>query len=719
MREVKERTGAPSYFSRLINARDAGRVALRITTIYMILGFLWILLSDRSVDLFIKDRSVALFINIAKGWVYVVLSGLIIYLLVHAAISKVQASEEKIRAINEELEENNSKLRQVNQILEETNSMLEETNAALEEEMQQRIGAEEELRESEERYRAMFQNMTNGVAVYETMNQGEDFIFKDFNAASEKIGNLRKEDVVGKRILEVYPNMDKYGLLAVLKKVYQTGIPQYLPAAYYEDQRRKGWRENHMYKLPSGDVVAIYNDVTEQKKAELELKNSEERLRLAMEATSDGLWDWQPITDELYWSPRNYTMLGYAPDEFKVDSEIWKKILHPDDIDESVKRVAKCAEEGIGSSFALECRVLAKDGRWHWIMSRGKAVSSDASNRVTRIIGTHSDITDRKQMEMELLKAKEQAEAANIAKSQFLANMSHEIRTPMNGVIGVTSLLLMGELTKEQREWLELLKKSSDSLLRIINDVLDYSKIEAGKVTLEKSQFKLKEIVEDVVSLFHISARQKHIGLETAFEPHLPEVVFGDAVRLRQILSNLIGNAIKFTEKGRVELSVRQVFSRNDFAKLQFTVKDTGIGIPKVKQGLLFERFNQLDSSYAKQYQGTGLGLAISKKLVEMMNGEIGVESEEGAGSTFYFTVVFSTSDHRGNDPSKDEQAYLMANDERKKRILMAEDDEISGYLLETFLRKFNLELLIAEDGEQAFELYKNEAPDLILTDIQ
>ena len=372
-----------------------------------------------------------------------------------------------------------------------------------------------------------------------------------------------------------------------------------------------------------------------------------------------------------------------------------------------------------GEPQACELRMVKMDGTAFWAHLAATAAQNADGAPVCRV--ALSDITDLKQREEELKIAKEAAEAANAAKSQFLANMSHEIRTPMNGIMGMTDLTLMTDLTEEQRDYLETVKYSSSALLRVVNDILDYSKMEAGKLDLEKKPLQLFNIINDVVALFDIFARQKKLSIKTNMDALLPDTLIGDPVRLRQVLSNLIGNAVKFTDQGGVTLDIASLEHKEKSAKLKFVVSDTGIGISQDKQGKLFKRFSQVDDSNTRQFGGTGLGLAISKNLVELMGGEIWMESKEGVGSKVSFTVVLE-AEEKVPAKSADEDANAQINIQpscKPKRALIAEDDKVSQTLAITLLKKQGMEVITAENGKEAVDVFQQMSFDIIIMDVQ
>ncbi len=374
------------------------------------------------------------------------------------------------------------------------------------------------------------------------------------------------------------------------------------------------------------------------------------------------------------------------------------------------------------------------DGRITWA-STVKMPMIDEKGEIVGTFGISHDITERKHTEVELHQAKEAAESASRSKSEFLANVSHEIRTPLNGVIGLTDLFLGTKLTREQREYANMIHKSAKLLLRIINEILDFSKIEAGKLELDFIDFNLQSMLDDLRNIMTIKAVDKEIDLHFNIAPEISTFYYGDPVRLRQVLNNLLDNAVKFTRQGQVSLNVSLDKEQKEKAViLRFQVKDSGIGIPARRLGTLFQAFTQVDGSYSREYGGTGLGLTISKQLVELMGGQIGVESEEAKGSTFWFTIplqergahpaagkqqVNDTKRQQEQQPTRNGDVLAAKESNKNYRILLAEDNIINRKLALRILEKAGYQADAVENGKQALEKAAIIRYDLVLMDVQ
>jgi PAS domain S-box-containing protein len=417
---------------------------------------------------------------------------------------------------------------------------------------------------------------------------------------------------------------------------------------------------------------------------------SEERFRLISETLPVGIFETDAKSQCLYTNTSWQEIFGVSLIESLMSD--WRTFLHPDD-KESVSEQWEQTLTNL-KVFSKDSRVITPKGDERWIHLRSSPVFSDTGTRYT---GTAVEITDRKYTEVELKKAREAAEAASNAKSEFLANMSHEIRTPMNGVIGMTNLLMDTDLGVEQRQFTETIQKSADSLMAVINDILDFSKIEAGKLELEIIDFDLRLTLEEVSELMSLKAYEKCLEFVSIVHHEIPSLLRGDPGRLRQILINLLGNAIKFTDSGEVTLEAILEEEDSHRAVIRFSVRDTGIGISEEGMDSLFKSFSQVDGSTSRNYGGTGLGLAISKQLTELMEGRIGVDSKEGQGSTFWFTVALEKQ-------PDDCETLMIPEDIRKKRILFVDDNAINRQVYREQLKSWGCRYGEASSGAQTID---------------
>ena len=700
------------------------------------------------------------------------------------------------------------------------------------------LETEKALRESERRYRDLVDNSLGLICTHDL-----DGNLLMVNPAAATSLDYTPAELVGKNLHDLMPPLAQKVFPDYLIEIRRDRTANGLMTLLTKEGRQRVWQYHNLLQGEgeSAYVLGHAQDITEHKRAEATLRESEERLRMAQEAANMGSWDFNLVTGKLKWSGQQYELYGLPRSSGKEPAAMLRELIHPEDLPVLQRAINDTIQNG--AKYEAEYRIIRPDdGSVRWMMTSGQVIYG-AGNQPVRMIGIvqditerrqaeetlreseeryrdlfenandliqsvapdgallyvnrawcnalgytkeefgrlnifdiiHSDsrahyqdlfrrvltgervtnaeamfvtrdgrtllvegnincrfqqgrpvatraifrdITERKQLERDLIAAREAAIEASQAKSAFLANMSHEIRTPLNGIIGMSGLLLKSALSPEQRKMADTVHFSANALLAIINNILDFSKIEAGKLILESLDFDLRPIVEGVIGLLAEPAQQKQLELALLIHNDVPEKVRGDAMRLRQVLTNLVGNAIKFTEGGEVVVEVSAVALSNHHARLRFEVRDTGIGIPEEALRNLFQPFSQADSSTTRRYGGTGLGLAISRQLVELMGGEIQVESRVGEGSTFSFTAHFERQEVRTGSRA------ALRTSVQEARLLVVDDNASNRSILGHYIESWGMRHSSSASAGEALDLLRQAAKqgtpyDIVLLDMQ
>ncbi|WP_338648275.1 response regulator [Flavobacterium sp. KS-LB2] len=480
----------------------------------------------------------------------------------------------------------------------------------------------------------------------------------------------------------------------------------------------------------STEVLIAAVDITQIKLTKSALKESEDRYGELLNNLDIGIILHNKDTSIIFSNTKASQLIGLNKDQMngkRVFDPIWDFIGEDNNyLDQENYPVNQILTHKTSLKKTIIGIKKREDESIQWFLLNGFPVFN-SDGEITQVVISFIEITELKKLEIELIQARDQAEAANRAKSSFLTNMSHEIRTPLNGIIGFTDLLMKTKLDKNQTEYMNTVHESATILIDIINNILDFSKIESGKLELNIEEVNLIELIHHVIDIFKYDAELRKIDLLLNLDKNVPNYVFVDSVRLKQILVNLIGNAMKFTKEGSVALSVKTVATENENqCRLQFLVKDTGIGIKDENHQKIFQSFVQEDNTITQKYGGTGLGLAITNQLLALMNSTLELNSHYGEGSTFFFTVALAKSNHENNLEYLDcnlenEEESLKIKNVSNKRILVVEDNKINMLLIKTLLKSIlpGSIILEASDGKKAIKLYKKEELDLILMDIQ
>ncbi|MDP4262292.1 MAG: ATP-binding protein [Bacteroidota bacterium] len=468
---------------------------------------------------------------------------------------------------------------------------------------------------------------------------------------------------------------------------------------------KREWTVNEqVFARSIADIIAITFERIERSKAEAQLNKSQVRFEETQELANIGSWELNFFTKEVIWSKEMYRIFEWEGNAPPTLIDLYRKRINAGDIP-VIQKTIKSLAKNHGTN-TVESRIIGRNGTVKYILAIGETVKDPYIGDVIGLRGTVQDITKQKQSAM--------------AKSEFLSCMSHEIRTPINGVVGIANLLMEEDLTEKQKEYIKTLNFSAQHLATVVSDILDFSKIESGHMVFERVSFNLEKNCRYLFNLFLNKAAEKGIAFNFIPSPMKDYSLYGDYVRLNQVLSNLLSNAIKFTDKGSVDFSYSIEDDNGDKVKVSFRVKDTGIGIPEENQKQIFESFTQADESITRQYGGTGLGLTISKKLVELQGGSISLKSSRGKGSEFIVELSFDKHVYKKETlPGITTAEKDQNKDLNGMKILVAEDNNINAMVLTRFLTKWNIESKVAQDGSEALEMLEKENFDIILMDIQ
>jgi PAS domain S-box-containing protein len=575
----------------------------------------------------------------------------------------------------------------------------------------ERKRSEEKLRESEERFRLAFLTSPDSINI----NRLADGMYRDINEGFTKIMGYTPEEAIGRTSLELNIWKSQEDRQRLVQGLQASGYVENLEARFVgkDGKVRTGLMSARILELHGEKVIlSVTRDITERKQAEEALHRANVRLNEAQRIGGIGDWAWDPATNTVSWSENLYIILGLDPGQPPPDYEGQLALYHPEDAPKLHEAVTRALLDG--EAYELEMGSTKPDGGEIKVLVRG-VPQVDEEGRVIGLFGSVLDVTERKQAEEALVAAKLEAEAASRAKSVFLANMSHEIRTPLNGIMGMLQILKQAPLMPEQRDYVETALQSSRRLARLLSDILDISRVEAGRLEVEKEPFDLRDVFDCLLQLFSPVALQKGLAFNCHLDPAIPARLSGDAARLQQVLSNLVGNAIKFTRSGQVDLEAFLLAtSDSEQYRVLFSVADTGIGIPDDHLEHLFDAFTQGESSYRRQYQGAGLGLAISKGLVSLMGGNMSVVSKLGAGTTFFVCIPFQSTASIPKIESTEERPVRGG-----LRVLLADDDEVTRFSASRLVEIAGHKVRAVENGELALQALRDDHYDLVLMDIQ
>lgn len=584
------------------------------------------------------------------------------------------------------------------------------------EDISERVERTKQLNDSKSKHKKLFTEAPIPILL---INHETDVI-ENINPAAEKFTGYTKDEIINRPLHTILPEdkQETEKLLNIVRdsknRIFRISTKKIIT----KNKKEKFVDVSFFYLFDDKELIQIIaNDVTESKENEAKLYIQKKRLELSIEASGAGLWDWDIKTGNIVINDRWAEILGYTKEEILPSLKDRKKIIHPKDFDR-VMSILNSHIKGEKSTYKIEYRLKTKSGDWKWILDIGKVIEKSYNGKALRALGLHIDISSQKEKEKELILAKEKAQESDKLKSAFLANMSHEIRTPMNAIIGFLGLMKNTENKEKKEYYTTIINQNAESLLNIINDIVDVSKIEAKQIDIYKNDIDPNYLLNNLYTSF--KNKQININNNKCIIKTFPNKDYSfssDEDKIRRILTNLISNAMKFTANGTIEIGYRILPEKK--AKIQFYVKDNGIGIDEKNQKIIFEHFRQAELELTRKYGGAGIGLSISKGFAEILGGKISFDSEINKGSIFYFTLPYNGNVNtikNSNMIKKDDTKF----DYSKLTILVAEDEFFNYEFINEILLMYDIKVLHAQNGLDAIELVKSNSDiDLILMDIK
>jgi PAS domain S-box-containing protein len=594
--------------------------------------------------------------------------------------------------------------------------------------MSEQLRYQQALAESEATTRSIIESLPIGMHIFK--KNKNSFTLSGYNKAAERILALDHAPLLHQEIEEAFPDVGGTDLPRIYKNIAQKGGHWSNQAVDYEHGNIDGVFDVQCFQSVKNTAIILFEDVTEQIKAKKAIAAKELFIKTAFNASITGVIVYNFESNKIEFVNESFTdITGYSMDvALTMDEAAMADLIHPDDKLHALEHWQALKKLDTDAMAQINYRLKHNSGHWVWCLAKDLVFEKDVQGNVVRYMSSFLDISEMKAMQNNLIQLKESAESASAAKSSFLANMSHEIRTPMNAILGLTNVVLRMDLGAKQRDYLSRVEASSQSLLSLLNDILDYSKIEAGKLKINKEVFELNFVIDNCTGLFGFLAEQKAIEFVVSKETSLSKYYLGDPIRLSQIINNLLGNAVKFTSTGKIEMKVSRVVI-DDVESLSFKITDSGIGMSQAQTELIFDAFSQADISISRQYGGTGLGLAISRSLTNLLGGTLTFETKLNEGSVFEVVLPFSPADYAGLSSvgSQANLAELPINGSavfdivefEDVKALVVEDNMTNQVVAVEFLSQLNIQSVCVNNGLEAIKAVETDVFDFILMDLQ